>query len=72
MSTWDEFTEGAPRIAEIFVRRHSKTGNLCMLLLPPARRQARDLRAAFGSLTASPTIWRNLPPARVLIARGPT
>jgi phosphatidylethanolamine/phosphatidyl-N-methylethanolamine N-methyltransferase len=40
-------------------------------LLPPARRQARDLRAAFGSLTASPTIWRNLPPARVLIAREP-
>lgn len=40
-------------------------------LLPPARRQARDLRAAFGSLTASPTIWQNLPPARVLIAREP-
>jgi phosphatidylethanolamine/phosphatidyl-N-methylethanolamine N-methyltransferase len=40
-------------------------------LLPPARRQARDLRAAFGSLTASPTIWRNLPPARVLFARRP-
>ena len=40
-------------------------------LLPPARRQARDLRAAFGSLTASPTIRRNLPPARVLIAREP-
>ena len=40
-------------------------------LLPPARRQARDLRAAFGSLTAGPTIWRNLPPARVLIAREP-
>jgi phosphatidylethanolamine/phosphatidyl-N-methylethanolamine N-methyltransferase len=40
-------------------------------LLPPARRQARDLRAAFGDLAASPTIWRNLPPARVLIARRP-
>jgi phospholipid N-methyltransferase len=40
-------------------------------LLPPARKQARDLRAAFGSLTASATIWRNLPPARVLIAREP-
>jgi phosphatidylethanolamine/phosphatidyl-N-methylethanolamine N-methyltransferase len=40
-------------------------------LLPPARRQARDLRAVFGSLTASPTIWRNLPPARVLIGREP-
>ncbi|TWF80920.1 phospholipid N-methyltransferase [Pseudonocardia hierapolitana] len=40
-------------------------------LLPPARRQARDLRAAFGTLTASPTIWQNLPPARVLIAREP-
>jgi phosphatidylethanolamine/phosphatidyl-N-methylethanolamine N-methyltransferase len=40
-------------------------------LLPPARKQSADLRAAFGSLTASPTIWRNLPPARVLIAREP-
>jgi phosphatidylethanolamine/phosphatidyl-N-methylethanolamine N-methyltransferase len=40
-------------------------------LLPPARRQVRDLRAVFGSLTASPTIWRNLPPARVLIGREP-
>ena len=40
-------------------------------LLPPARRQRRDLRAAFGSLTASPTVRGNLPPARVLIARDP-
>ena len=40
-------------------------------LLPPARRQARDLRAAFGEVGAGPTVWRNLPPARVLIAREP-
>ena len=40
-------------------------------MLPPARRQAKDLRAAFGSVTASATIWQNLPPARVLIAREP-
>jgi phosphatidylethanolamine/phosphatidyl-N-methylethanolamine N-methyltransferase len=40
-------------------------------LLPPARTQARDLRAAFGSLTAGPTVWGNLPPARVLIGRDP-
>lgn len=40
-------------------------------LLPPARRQLRDLRAAFGEVTGSPIIWRNLPPARVLIARAP-
>jgi hypothetical protein len=31
MSTWDEFAEGAPRIAGIFTRRHAATGNLCML-----------------------------------------
>ena len=31
MSTWDEFTAGAPRIAEVFTRRHAKTGNLCLL-----------------------------------------
>jgi phosphatidylethanolamine/phosphatidyl-N-methylethanolamine N-methyltransferase len=40
-------------------------------LLPPARRQERDLRAAFAELTVSPPVWRNLPPARVLAGRRP-
>jgi hypothetical protein len=31
MTTWKELTEAAPRIAEIFARRHTATGNLCML-----------------------------------------
>ncbi len=31
MSSWDEFTVLAPRIAEVFARRHRATGNLCML-----------------------------------------
>ncbi|MFC4950641.1 pyridoxamine 5'-phosphate oxidase family protein [Pseudonocardia sp. GCM10023141] len=31
MTTWQEFTAVAPRIAEIFERRHTATGNLCML-----------------------------------------
>ncbi|WP_163512402.1 pyridoxamine 5'-phosphate oxidase family protein [Fodinicola acaciae] len=31
MTTWKEFTEAAPKIAEIFVRRHRATGNLCLL-----------------------------------------
>ena len=31
MSTWDEFTAGAPRISEIFTRRHAATRNLCLL-----------------------------------------
>jgi hypothetical protein len=31
MTTWQEFAEAAPRIAEIFTRRHTATGNLCML-----------------------------------------
>jgi hypothetical protein len=31
MTTWREFTAGAPRIAEIFTRRHAAAGNLCML-----------------------------------------
>jgi hypothetical protein len=31
MTTWEEFSALAPRIAEIFVRRHAATGNLCML-----------------------------------------
>jgi hypothetical protein len=31
MVTWNEFADEAPRIAEIFVRRHTAAGNLCML-----------------------------------------
>ncbi len=31
MAAWLEFVEEAPGIAETFVRRHSATGNLCML-----------------------------------------
>jgi hypothetical protein len=31
MVGWDEFAEDAPRIAEVFVRRHTATGNLCLL-----------------------------------------
>lgn len=31
MVTWSEFAHEAPRIAEVFVRRHTATGNLCLL-----------------------------------------
>ncbi|HEX6469886.1 MAG TPA: pyridoxamine 5'-phosphate oxidase family protein [Streptosporangiaceae bacterium] len=31
MTTWKEFSEGAPRISAIFARRHAAAGNLCML-----------------------------------------
>jgi hypothetical protein len=31
MVTWDAFAAEAPRIAEVFARRHAATGNLCML-----------------------------------------
>ena len=31
MATWQEFVDEAPRIAEIFTRRHAATGNLCLL-----------------------------------------
>ncbi|MDQ2722644.1 MAG: pyridoxamine 5'-phosphate oxidase family protein [Actinomycetota bacterium] len=31
MTTWRQFTEGAPRIAAIFARRHVAAGSLCML-----------------------------------------
>jgi hypothetical protein len=30
-TTWQEFSAVAPRIAEVFTRRHGATGNLCML-----------------------------------------
>ncbi len=31
MGTWDDFSAVAPRIAEVFARRHAAAGNLCML-----------------------------------------
>src|ERR1700755_1223437 len=31
MTSWERFARAAPRIAEVFVRRHAATGNLCML-----------------------------------------
>jgi Pyridoxamine 5'-phosphate oxidase len=31
MVAWKDFADEAPRIAEIFVRRHAATGNLCLL-----------------------------------------
>jgi hypothetical protein len=31
VTTWREFTEGAPRISTVFTRRHAATGNLCLL-----------------------------------------
>jgi hypothetical protein len=31
MATWNEFADDAPRIADVFVRRHTATGNLCLL-----------------------------------------
>jgi Pyridoxamine 5'-phosphate oxidase len=31
MTTWQELTEAAPRITEIFARRHTATGGLCLL-----------------------------------------
>ncbi len=38
---------------------------------PPARRLLRQLRANFEEVVISKTIWRNVPPARVYIARRP-
>jgi hypothetical protein len=31
VTTWRQFTEAAPRIGEIFARRHAATGRLCLL-----------------------------------------
>ena len=31
MATWKEFVAQAPRVSEIFIRRHAATGGLCML-----------------------------------------
>jgi phospholipid N-methyltransferase len=38
---------------------------------PAARRQLRQLRASFEEVVISETIWRNVPPARIYIARRP-
>ena len=37
----------------------------------PARRQLADLRAAFEEVTTSRTVWSNVPPAVVHVARRP-
>lgn len=39
--------------------------------MPPARRQLRELRAAFGDVVVGGPVWANLPAARVLTARRP-
>jgi len=39
--------------------------------MAPARRQERDIRARFAEFRISPTVWLNVPPARVLVARSP-
>ncbi|MDT0345177.1 class I SAM-dependent methyltransferase [Streptomyces litchfieldiae] len=38
---------------------------------PPARRQRAQLRAAFEEVVLSRTVWRNVPPAFVYVARRP-
>lgn len=38
---------------------------------PPSRRQARQVREIFEETVLSRTVWRNLPPALVYLARRP-
>ncbi|MBM9467616.1 class I SAM-dependent methyltransferase [Nakamurella leprariae] len=38
---------------------------------PPGRRQLATMRAAFGSVTLTGPVWRNLPPATVYTCRRP-
>ncbi|MBQ0924049.1 class I SAM-dependent methyltransferase [Saccharopolyspora endophytica] len=38
---------------------------------PPARKQHADLKATFEETVVSRTVWRNLPPAVVYLARRP-
>lgn len=38
---------------------------------PPARQQLTDLRASFEETVISRTVWRNVPPALVYLARRP-
>ncbi|MGH4022890.1 MAG: hypothetical protein ACRDT0_27390 [Pseudonocardiaceae bacterium] len=38
---------------------------------PPARRQLGELRSSFEEVTITRTVWRNLPPAVVYLARRP-
>ncbi|MCX6463489.1 MAG: NAD-binding protein [Pseudonocardiales bacterium] len=39
--------------------------------MPPARRQLAAVRGAFRTVDVRGPVWGNLPPARVLAARGP-
>lgn len=49
MADWDEFAKVAPRIAEVFARRHAAIGNLCMLgtLRPDGFRRISPMEPRF-------------------------
>jgi phospholipid N-methyltransferase len=41
-------------------------------VLPSAQRFRRRLHETFGSVSQTRTVWRNIPPARLYICRGPS
>ena len=49
MATWTEFAAAAPRVAEVFARRHAATGRLCLLgtLRPDGAPRISPMEPAF-------------------------
>lgn len=68
---------GSPTLVARLARSMAAGGVLTQLgypatrWAPPARRQLGDLRATFEEVTITRTVWRNLPPALVYLARRP-
>jgi phosphatidylethanolamine/phosphatidyl-N-methylethanolamine N-methyltransferase len=59
-------------IADALTPEGMATAVLTRTALPSrARELRRAFKARFAEVTMTPTVWRNLPPAAILVARGP-
>ncbi|UED84121.1 class I SAM-dependent methyltransferase [Streptomyces profundus] len=74
---WTVYFDGPRPLAQALAEVLAPTGVLTQFSYPwtawapPARRQRAELRAAFEELLVTRTVWRNVPPALVYVARRP-
>ncbi|WP_311666899.1 class I SAM-dependent methyltransferase [Streptomyces chisholmiae] len=74
---WTVYFDGPRPLAPILAEVLAPDGVLTQFSYPwtawtpPARRQRAQLRAAFEEVLVTRTVWRNLPPALVYVARRP-
>ncbi|WP_062206555.1 class I SAM-dependent methyltransferase [Streptomyces sp. NBRC 109706] len=74
---WTVYFDGPRPLARVLAQVLAPGGVLTQFSYPwtawtpPARRQRAELRAAFEELLVTRTVWRNVPPALVYVARRP-